>query len=69
MSPYDNYWEADPSNTTSTISDLTPGYHSFFVTDALNCIVKDSVLIDGSNDIITNTFVYEAVACHSDSTG
>lgn len=69
VSPYDNYWEADPSNTTSTISDLTPGYHSFFVTDALNCIVEDSVLIDGSNDIITNAFVYEEVACHSDSTG
>ncbi|MBL6595091.1 MAG: gliding motility-associated C-terminal domain-containing protein, partial [Flavobacteriales bacterium] len=67
--PYNNYWEEDPTNTTSTISDLTPGNHSFFVTDDLNCIVEDSVLIDGSNDIITNAFVFEEVACHSDSTG
>lgn len=67
--PYNNYWQEDPSNTSSSISGLTPGYHEFYVTDGLNCTVIDSVLIDGTNEIITNAFAVQDVLCNSESSG
>ena len=70
VSPYDFYWDADPTNTTNSITGLSLGtHHTFYVYDSFNCFFVDSVLIDGTNEIITNASVAQDVACYSDSNG
>ena len=66
--PYNYLWLDDPSNETMSISGLAPGYHTFIITDAYDCILKDSALISGSNEIFTSLST-DSVQCNADSSG
>ena len=66
--PYDYLWLDDPSNETMSISGLTPGYHTFIITDAFDCILIDSALISGANEIFTSLST-DSVQCNADSSG
>lgn len=70
VAPYEYFWDADPNNDTDTIAGLSLGtYHTFYVYDSFNCSFVDSVLIDGTNEIITNVSVSQNVGCYNDSSG
>ena len=70
VAPYEYYWDADPTIDSNSINGLNLGsFHTFYVYDSFNCVFVDSVLIDGTNEIITNASVGQDVACYSDSSG
>ena len=67
-SPYEIFWLDDPTNETMSISNLMPGYHTFIISDFYDCMLTDSALISGSNEIFTSVSS-DSVLCYGDSTG
>lgn len=66
--PYEFFWLDDPTNETMSISNLMPGYHTFIISDFYDCMLTDSALISGSNEIFTS-LSSDSVLCQGDSTG
>jgi len=69
VSPFTIYWDDNPLNFSTTLTNLPPGMHVFHVFDQNNCEFTDSVLISGTNDIITTINVTENVGCYGESSG
>jgi gliding motility-associated-like protein len=68
VSPYEVNWLGFPGLDTTTVDGLTPGYHTFIISDQNNCELVDSVLISGNNEINTNVLATN-VLCSGNSDG
>ena len=69
--PYEVYWLDDPveNNNTTFLNNLTPGTYTYYVNDANNCVLIDSVSINGTNEINTVILDYNDISCNGDSDG
>ena len=67
--PYTYFWVDDPTNDSTILSGVAPGYHTFYIFDSFNCEYIDSTLISGNNEIFTSLNVESNVLCHGDSSG
>ncbi|MDX1409138.1 MAG: T9SS type A sorting domain-containing protein, partial [Saprospiraceae bacterium] len=67
MPPYAYAW--DSGDTTSSLSDLTPGIYTLTVTDANGCTTATQVEVEAADCTVEVSFVLEDVACHGDTTG
>ena len=65
--PYAILWSS--GETSEDLSNLAPGTYTILVTDAANCTVTGTYIIDFTAPLLTVSGTATAVLCHGDSTG
>jgi gliding motility-associated-like protein len=65
-SPYRYFWNTLPTQYDSASYALLPKYYTAAVTDAHNCVKKDSVLIPGYPDVVTKV-TPDTILCQGDT--
>lgn len=70
VTPYSYLWTTNTGNpTSSSVSNLNYGTHTFTVTDFNNCNLDGSVFIDRPDTFLYVQYTEEHVLCYGESTG